>query len=111
LLSARQPEMLRVGRITYINTYPVYGAVDRGIVPLDATMVDGIPSALNGMMADGSLDVSVISAVEYALHADRYLLLPDLAITSDGPVRSVMLSASARSVNWMVRRSSCRAAA
>lgn len=83
--------MLRVGRIPYINTYPVYGAVDRGIVSLDATMVDGIPSALNAEMANGSLDVSVISAVEYALHAERYLLLPDLAITCDGPVRSVML--------------------
>ncbi len=83
--------MLRVGRIPYINTYPVYGAVDRGIVTLDATMRDGIPSALNTEMAAGTLDVSVISAVEYALHADRYLLLPDLAITCDGPVRSVML--------------------
>jgi chorismate dehydratase len=83
--------MLRVGRIPYINTYPVYGAVDRGIVTLDATMIDGIPSALNAEMAAGSLDVSVVSAVEYALHAERYLLLPDLAITSDGPVRSVML--------------------
>jgi chorismate dehydratase len=83
--------MLRVGRIPYINTYPVYGAVDRGIVTLDATMVDGIPSALNARMSDGSIDVSVISAVEYAMHAERYLLLPDLAITSDGAVRSVML--------------------
>jgi chorismate dehydratase len=83
--------MLRVGRIPYINTYPVYGAVDRGIVSLDATMMDGVPSALNARMSDGTLDVSVISAVEYAMHAERYLLLPDLAITSDGPVRSVML--------------------
>ncbi len=83
--------MLRVGRIPYINTYPVYGAVDRGIVSLDASMVDGIPSALNAEMAAGDLDVSVVSAVEYALHAEQYLLLPDLAITSDGPVRSVML--------------------
>ncbi|MES3033081.1 MAG: menaquinone biosynthesis protein [Gemmatimonadota bacterium] len=83
--------MLRVGRIPYINTYPVYGAVDRGIVPLDATMVDGVPSALNAAMATGEVDVSVVSAVEYALHAERYLLLPDLAITCDGPVRSVML--------------------
>jgi chorismate dehydratase len=29
--------------------------------------------------------------VEYAREASRYLLLPDLAITSDGPVRSVLL--------------------
>ena len=82
---------LRVGRIPYVNCYPVYGAVDRGIVPLDATLVDGVPTALNGMMADGTLDVSVVSAVEYARDWERYLLLPDLAISCDGPVRSVVL--------------------
>lgn len=81
----------RVGRIPYINCYPVYGAIDRGIVSLGAELVDGVPSALNRAMATGSLDVSVISAVEYARDAARYLLLPDLAISCDGPVRSVML--------------------
>ncbi|MGQ0539153.1 MAG: menaquinone biosynthetic enzyme MqnA/MqnD family protein, partial [Gemmatimonadaceae bacterium] len=39
----------------------------------------------------GALDVSVVSAVEYARDSRRYLLLPDLAISCDGPVRSVML--------------------
>jgi len=37
--------------------------------------------------------VSVISAIEYARDASRYLLLPDLAISCDGPVRSVALFA------------------
>jgi chorismate dehydratase len=82
---------VRIGRIPYINCYPVYGAIDRGIVPLDAALVNGVPSELNRMMALGQLDVSVVSAVEYAREASRYLLLPDLAITSDGPVRSVLL--------------------
>jgi chorismate dehydratase len=82
---------VRVGRIPYVNCYPVYGAIDRGIVPLDAELVDGVPTALNRQMAAGALDVSVVSAVEYARHADRYLLLPDLAISCDGPVRSVAL--------------------
>ncbi len=82
---------MRVGRIPYINCYPVYGAIDRQHVALDATLVDGVPTALNRAMAAGTLDVSVISAVEYARDAARYLLLPDLAISCDGPVRSVML--------------------
>jgi chorismate dehydratase len=82
---------VRVGRIPYVNCYPVYGAIDRGIVPLDGTLVTGVPSALNARMAEGSLDISVVSAVEYARDARRYLLLPDLAISCDGPVRSVML--------------------
>jgi predicted solute-binding protein len=83
--------MLTVGRISYINCYPVYGAIDRGILPLDGQIISGIPTALNRQMADGTLDISVVSAVEYARDADRYLLLPDLAISCDGPVRSVML--------------------
>jgi chorismate dehydratase len=83
--------MMHVGRIPYVNCYPVYGAVDRGAVPLAAELVDGVPTELNALMAKGALDVSVVSAVEYARAWERYLLLPDLAISCDGPVRSVML--------------------
>jgi chorismate dehydratase len=83
--------MLRVGRIRYINCFPVYGGIERGIVPLNGTLVDGVPTHLNRLMASGELDVSVVSAVEYAKDATRLLLLPELGITSDGPVRSVML--------------------
>ena len=82
---------MRVGRIPYINCYPVYGAIDRGVVSLDATLVDGTPSELNERIARGDLDVSVVSAVEYARDSSRYVLLPDLAVSCDGPVRSVML--------------------
>lgn len=82
---------MKIGRIPYINCYPVYGAIDRGRVSLDAELVDGVPTDLNRQMAAGDLDISVVSAVEYARDSERYLLLPDLAISCDGPVRSVML--------------------
>ncbi|HEY6089120.1 MAG TPA: menaquinone biosynthesis protein [Gemmatimonadaceae bacterium] len=82
---------MKIGRIPYINCYPVYGAIDRGVVKLGAELVDGVPTDLNRRMAAGALDISVVSAVEYARDAERYLLLPDLAISCDGPVRSVML--------------------
>lgn len=85
---------MRIGRIPYINCYPVYGALDRGLVRLDAELVDGVPTDLNQRMARGELDLSVVSAVEYARDSERYLLLPDLAISCDGPVRSVMLVSS-----------------
>jgi chorismate dehydratase len=83
--------IVKIGRIPYVNCYPVYGAVDRGLVRLDAEVVSGVPTDLNRRMAAGTLDVSVVSAVEYARDCRRYLLLPDLAISCDGPVRSVML--------------------
>src|SRR5437868_9321909 len=95
---------MRVGRIPYINCYPVYGAIDRGIVPIKAELVDGVPTALNREMAVGSIDVSVISAVEYARDATKYLLLPDLSICSDGPVRSVVLFSKRPAADLQGRR-------
>ena len=82
---------MRLGRIGYVNCYPVYGAMDRGVVAAPATLVTGTPAELNDRLADGRLDVSVISAVAYAQRSGEYELLPDLAISSDGPVRSVLL--------------------
>src|SRR3989442_15582341 len=82
---------MRLGRIGYINCYPIYGAIDRGVVPAPAELVTGTPAELNDLLVAGELDVSVISAVEYARHAKDLVLLPDLAISCDGPVRSVML--------------------
>ncbi len=82
---------MKLGRIPYINCYPVYGAMDRGLVSVDAALVSGTASDLNDLLAAGELDLSVISAVEYARDAAAYHLLPGLAISCDGPVHSVML--------------------
>ncbi len=82
---------LRLGRIPWINCYPVYRAIDTGIVPVEAEPITGTAADLNDLLAAGELDLSVVSAVEYARNAAAYHLLPDLAITSDGPVHSVVL--------------------
>lgn len=86
---------MRIGRIGYINCAPVYGAIDRGIVSLPAggELVTGTPAELNDLLVAGELDISVISAIEYARHGRDLILLPDLAISCDGPVRSVALFA------------------
>jgi chorismate dehydratase len=82
---------MRLGRIPWINCYPIYGAIDRGLVPTPAAVVTGTASELNDLLAAGELDVSVVSAVEYARDAARYHLLPGLSISCDGPVQSVKL--------------------
>src|SRR5438876_11382287 len=84
---------MRISRIGYINLAPVYGAIDRGVValPPGVELVTGTPAELNDLLVAGELDVSVISAIEYARHAKDLLLLPELAISCDGPERSVAL--------------------
>lgn len=82
---------MRLGRIPWINCYPVYAAIDRGIVPCGVERITGTAAELNDLLAAGELDVSVVSAVEYARNAAAYHLLPNLAISCDGPVHSVLL--------------------
>jgi chorismate dehydratase len=82
---------MKLGRIGYINCAPVYGAIDRGVVRAPGELVTGTPAELNDLLVAGELDVSVISAVEYARHSRDLVLLPDIAISCDGPVRSVAL--------------------
>lgn len=81
---------LSLGRVAYINCEPVYYGIEQGAIPAECRIVDGTPAELNRMLETGDLDLSVISAIEYARHPDRYLILPDLAIGSDGPAESVL---------------------
>src|SRR5579862_1113874 len=82
---------MRLGRIPWINAAPVYAAIDDGIVTTGAEVISATAAELNDLLAAGELDLSVISAVEYARDAAAYHLLPDLAISCDGPVHSVAL--------------------
>ena len=86
-----EPRVPRLGRIPWINCFPVSGAIDRNIVPVPAQLITGTAAELNDLLAAGELDLSVVSAVEYARNAAAYHLLPDLAISCDGPVQSVAL--------------------
>jgi chorismate dehydratase len=58
---------------------------------LDVDLHKDTPDRLNTALIAGDLDIGPISLVEYLRHADELLLLPDLAVGSDGPVLSVNL--------------------
>lgn len=87
-MSRLQP---RLGRIGYLNVLPVYHPLEAGIIPHDFEIVSGPPAVLNAMMERGELHLSSGSCIEYARRPDRYLLVPDMAIGSNGPVMSVLL--------------------
>jgi chorismate dehydratase len=58
---------------------------------LDVDLRKDTPDRLNAALVAGDLDIGPISLVEYLRHADELLLLPDMAVGSDGPVLSVNL--------------------
>lgn len=82
---------IRLGQVDYINCLPVYQPVDEGIVPLAAKIVKGPPTRLNSMFINNKLDITPISSVEYARNYRQALILPDLSITADGDVMSILL--------------------
>ncbi len=84
-----------MGRIDYINASPVYYGLDHGLLPPWMTMTDGPPAVLNRMISRGDLAISPISAGFYGCHHRDLLMLPDLSISCNGPVLSVILMSNA----------------
>jgi chorismate dehydratase len=80
---------LRIGRIAYLNVAPYFHYLQQEGFTGD--VVAGVPSELNSMLANGSIDACPSSSFEYGLNADDYYLLPGHSISSVGPVHSVML--------------------
>jgi len=82
--------MLRIGQIDYANCVPIFSAF-RHEHEADYSFIKGVPAQLNHLLLTGGIDLCPCSSIEYARHPDDYLLLPDLSISSFGPVQSVML--------------------
>jgi len=81
----------RVGHIQFLNCLPLYWGLMRSGALLDVDLRKDTPDQLNAALVGGDLDIGPISLVEYLRNADDLLLLPDLAVGSDGPVLSVNL--------------------
>jgi chorismate dehydratase len=79
----------RVGHIQFLNCLPIYWGLMRSGALIDVDLHKDSPDRLSASLVAGDLDIGPISLVEYLRHADDLLLLPDLAVGSDGPVLSV----------------------
>jgi len=90
-VDARLTERINLGKFGFLNVLPIYYPIESGVVASASRLVTGPPARLNKLMAEGRLDISPVSSIEAALHAERYVLVPDLSISSRGPVLSVLL--------------------
>lgn len=88
------PRRPRVGHIQFLNCLPLYWGLMRSGALIDVDLHKDSPDRLNAALVAGDLDIGPISLVEYLRHADELLLLPDLAVGSDGPVLSVNIVAT-----------------
>src|SRR6516164_7540402 len=79
---------VRVGAVNYLNTKPLIHDLE-ALAPAAELILD-VPSRLADRLAEGSLEVALIPALEY-FRAGCYSIVPNIAIASRGPVLSVTL--------------------
>jgi chorismate dehydratase len=78
----------RLGIVSYTNVAPLHWR----LTPWEnAEFVRGVPTELNQMLLEGSIDLTLISSIEFIRHRDILKALPDFSIATLGPVQSVML--------------------
>jgi chorismate dehydratase len=78
---------VRLGAVGYLNARPLVVGLDRS--PRFTLRYD-IPSECARLLHTGEIDLGLVPSIEY-LRDDAYRIVPDLAITSCGPVTSVAL--------------------
>ncbi|MBW2643311.1 MAG: hypothetical protein JRC89_08045, partial [Deltaproteobacteria bacterium] len=81
----------RVGHIQFLNSLPLYHMLVKDDVVLNIDLFKDSPKELSHKLLSGKLDISPVPSIEYARHAEKLVLFPDLTISSDGKVMSILL--------------------
>ena len=80
--------VIRVSAVEYLNARPLVHGLDARPDLFDCRFE--VPSKCASLLHEGTVDLGLIPSIEYVGHAD-YRIVPDIGITSTGPVASVAL--------------------
>ncbi len=79
---------LKIGDICYLNTLPLrMGLVCFGVKEVFL----GTPTEVNEALLKGEIDIGPVSSVFYLENQEKFLVLSDICIGSEGEVKSVVL--------------------
>jgi chorismate dehydratase len=84
-------QQIRLGHINFINCLPLTFGLSHGGFSEGLDVHAGIPAYLNNLVVTGALDASPVSSIIYGRHFDKLLILPDLSISSNGALQSILL--------------------
>ncbi|AOZ91370.1 menaquinone biosynthesis protein [Paenibacillus crassostreae] len=80
-----------LGKIQYTNAWPIFYYFEPDSLHGTVEMITDVPSILNRGMGEGQIDIGALSSFAYGEISDSLLLLPDLSVSADGPVHSILL--------------------
>lgn len=81
---------LRISAISFLNTAPLMWDFEHGDYASDFEIAYTVPSACAEALHSGSADIGIIPVISYQSIPDL-LVIPEIAIAADGPVRSILL--------------------
>ena len=77
---------ITLGRISYVNMAPLFHRLEA-----ECDEVVGVPTDLNERLLSREVDLAPVSSIEWARHADRLRLLPQVCVSSEGAVDSIQI--------------------
>ena len=80
--------LVKIGAVPYLNAKPLIYTLSRDDPNFQLSVA--VPSQLANQLQAGHLDVALIPSIEY-LRNQNYRVIPNISISSHGPVRSVKL--------------------
>ncbi|MCM3126557.1 MULTISPECIES: menaquinone biosynthesis protein [unclassified Paenibacillus] len=80
-----------IGKISYTNAWPIYHFFEPAALTYPAELITEVPARLNERIQEGTLDLSAMSSFAYGMASDRLLLLPNISVSSQGEVKSILL--------------------
>ena len=83
-------QRLRISAISFLNTAPLMWDFEHGDYASDFEIAYTVPSACAEALRSGSADIGIIPAISYQSIPDL-LVIPEISIAADGPVRSILL--------------------
>ena len=82
---------MKLGSIAYINSLPIDWGLLSGAVRVPFEITSDVPVRLNERMLAGEISAGPVSALWHAMNDRRFYVLPDLSISSQSGVQSVLL--------------------
>ena len=79
--------MLRIGRVDYLNTLPLFFKIGDGLIE----EVRGTPASLVEKLRKGEIEGGIVSSVEFIINHGAYCIIPGISISSKRRICSVAI--------------------
>ncbi|MFQ3574426.1 MAG: menaquinone biosynthesis protein [Thermodesulfovibrionales bacterium] len=82
---------LIIGRIPYGNLFPIFYNLINSYGHPSYQYISGVPTQLNDLLMEGSIDLSPSSSIEFIKHKDIYDYIDGHSVSSFGQIGSIFL--------------------